>query len=562
MRVISFAVLMVLAVLVLSGQKPTHTPVSVITDWTDHHLLFPESDSIARMAEVRRDPRYGFQSAKRRWSWLSRDQGQSHRDDRDGHWDRDDQASTRDWSLSLGIAGVGPQAYPSKFTFDVGATPSCTGDFVVTGISATTASSGQANIIGVNNLYSGTPAGLCGAAPTVMFAYYTAAGATGVRSSVVMSLTGSKLAFNETAGYFDVLTRPTRTTGNGTSATAAVLPGASGSGSSITRLNLNEGTTTTPFVDYLNDVAYVTTTTRVHKIAHVFNGTPAEVGTGGWPFTISGATGLSTPVFDQITKHVFFKDFNGTVRYIDDALATAVLSPTTFVLTPGTDGSSRPVIVDSTNGKVYAITNGATGSSSFVGQADTSLGTQVLVNVGDADSAGRTSFAPDFNNYYYAGTLGSAYLYAVGNDGSGNLRPALYRIGFTTGWRMNATTANGPLVLTTNSAGISSSPLTEFYNVTLARDFLFVGITNNCTNGGGGVTGGCIRSIDITNPAATAWPTTTSINSVILGAAGGTSGITVDNNSGSAQASSVYYVTMGATGGLYYLVKATQSALN
>jgi hypothetical protein len=49
-----------------------------------------------------------------------------------------------------------------------------------------------------------------------------------------------------------------------------------------------------------------------------------------------------------------------------------------------------------------------------------------------------------------------------------------------------------------------------------------------------------------------------SVNNVILSAAGGTSGITVHNSSGVAEALSVYYVTLtGRT-----LVKATEAALH
>jgi hypothetical protein len=94
--------------------------------------------------------------------------------------------------------------------------------------------------------------------------------------------------------------------------------------------------------------------------------------------------------------------------------------------------------------------------------------------------------------------------------------------------------------------------VTTFYNSRLVKDFLFVGVSDNCRSG---VTGGCIRSIDITNPAA--FPTSASVNSVILPAAGGTSGITVDNISGANGASSVYYVTLTGNS----LVKATQATL-
>jgi hypothetical protein len=48
---------------------------------------------------------------------------------------------------------------------------------------------------------------------------------------------------------------------------------------------------------------------------------------------------------------------------------------------------------------------------------------------------------------------------------------------------------------------------------------------------------------------------------VIAAAAGGTSGITVDNYSSAGEASSVYYVTLGTGAGTYTLVKSTQSAL-
>jgi hypothetical protein len=550
MRGIGFAFLMVLTVLALSGQNGKPTPVSVISDWTAQHVILPESNSFATMIQVRRDPRYWFQFLNRRLVGLSRGPAHDH---------HDGQASQRDWSVSLGGAATGPQnTYPAKYSFDVTAAPSCTADFVVTGINLA-GGAGQANIVGLNKLYTNaTGTGYCtGTGPAFMFAYNVGPGA--VYASVAMSLDGKKLAFienNGTSTYFHVLTYGT-TGSNGSRATSPAVPGTGNNGLDM-KVLLGETSTTAPFVDYLNDVAYVTTTTHVRKITGVFKGTPAAVTGGGWPVTMSGATGLSTPVFDQITKHVFYKDFNGTVYYIDDSMSPAVLSSSIFAVTSGTDGSSRPVIVDSTNGKIYAASNGATGTNSVIGQADTSLGSQVRVNVGSADSAGRSSFAPDFNNAYYAGTLGSAYLYAVGNDRTTSLRPALYRIGFVpnSNWVLSSTTHDGPVALTTTGSGttgISSSPLTEFYNVTLARDFLFVGITNHCSTG---VTGGCIRSIDITGSTMPA-----SVNAVIAAAAGGTSGITVDNYSSAGEASSVYYVTLGTGAGTYALVKSTQSLL-
>ena len=118
---------------------------------------------------------------------------------------------------------------------------------------------------------------------------------------------------------------------------------------------------------------------------------------------------------------------------------------------------------------------------------------------------------------------------------------------------LNSTTANGPrdlAVLNLSVSGITASPVTEFFNTTLGKDFLFVGVTGSCTVLLGS---GCVRSIDITS----GFPAAAAINNVFLNAAGGTGRIIVDNNSSQSQASSVYYTTLtGST-----IVKATQSAL-
>ena len=75
--------------------------------------------------------------------------------------------------FTLNIDPGGGQTFPAMFVFDVTATPSCTNDFVVMGIPSNPAAGGQANIIGLNNLYSGPAStGYCpGTGPTVKFAY-------------------------------------------------------------------------------------------------------------------------------------------------------------------------------------------------------------------------------------------------------------------------------------------------------------------------------------------------------------------------------------------------------
>jgi hypothetical protein len=572
MRGAVVAVLIVLAVLVLSGQGIgilNHTPVSVVSDWTQKHVILPQSESITAMINVSRDPRYWQQ----RWSRYTVApaaaraglQGMASLN-LQGVAGPNRPVGGRDWSITLANGTAGPQnTYPAKFTFDVTAAPSCTADFVVTGINVAGTST-QANIVGLNNLYTNTAGtGYCrpsGAPtlPTFMFAYNVGPGL--VYASVVMSLDGKKLAFIENNGantYFHVLTYKTGA-GNGTDAAHPAVPGTGNTAVDL-KVLLPEGTTTAPFVDYEHDIAYVTTynagvtTGTVRKITGVFRGTPAQVTTSGWP--IASSTPLSTPVRDAVTQRLFFRNSGGQVRYVDTAAATGAIAAPIFALTSGGDAPARPPIVDSTNGRIYAYSRGADGTYNVVGQADVALssGSQVRVDVGDVDSNARTSFTPDLNNSYYAGTLASAYLYAVGNDETSSLRPTLYRIGFGTGWKLNSTRESAHLHLTTTGTGtdgISTSPLTEFYNPTQGKDFLFVGITDHCSTG---VTGGCARSLNITSglPA--------SANTVILGATGGTSGITVDNISSQPGAASVYYLTLGVGGAGYNLVKATQALL-
>jgi hypothetical protein len=98
-----------------------------------------------------------------------------------------------------------------------------------------------------------------------------------------------------------------------------------------------------------------------------------------------------------------------------------------------------------------------------------------------------------------------------------------------------------------------ASPVTEFYNAALQRDFLFVGVTNHCIATTAGGQAGCVMALDITNGFPTVNASTTA-----LPAAGGTTAIIVDNESSVTQASNIYYATKtGAT-----LVKATQSGLD
>ena len=562
-------------------------PASLVIDWASRHVIFtdPRSESgraavdavLASPAEMRRhirsdtgvaalnanpeeatlaNPRFWQQQLRRYASAavaearakneMERDKGKE-KEERKPRHDKDEPVE-RDWSFPLNGGSGGATGSPAKFVFSVTAAPSCTNDFVVTGVNVAGAA-GQANLVGLSNLYSnpgGT--GLCaGTGPAVMFAYNIGPGS--VPSNVSLSLDGKKIAFIENNGastFFHILTWKTGA-GNGTSASAAATPGTGNTAVDV-KFPLGTAATTAPYVDYQRDVAYVTDNSGIaHKFTGVFTGTPAEVSGGGTGWPLNTGVVISTPVYDSVTRRVFVTTVNG-IRYIDDSVTPAVLSPNTFNFSPGGGNQQTPVIVDSTNQKVYAFGRNDGGANALIAQADTSLSaaSQVTTAVG-AGTANPNPRQGDFNDAYYSGNAAGAFLYVTGNRGT-NQRPVLYRIGFNAAFRMNNTTANGPLSLSSNVAGIIVSPITIFFNSTQNKEYLFVAVSGSCSPL---IPGGCIRSLDITG----GFPATVGL--VVLPTAGGTGGITVDNNSSASEAASVYFTPV--TGNT--LVKATQAAL-
>lgn len=447
------------------------------------------------------------------------------------------------------------QIFPAKYVFDVTATPSCTNDYVALGLAVPPASGGQANIVGYNNLYTGTsPAGLCtGSGPTVKFAY--ASGTGEVPGNVVLSQDGKVMAYVENlltgSSYFHVLILGT-TGSNGSSVTGAVVPGV-GNNAQDTRVLLspdggttNQSSTTSPYVSYITDTAYVTTYSAsgtgsgyVYKFKNVLagNGVPVMV----WSVAVNAIP--SSPVYDYTSNNVFFTDSSGRIDYITDTGTSPTVTYGTALAAAAT--SENPVVVDSTNQKVYATFN-TNGTNALVVQTSTTLTGTVSAAVGTGTTKYTGPYGIDFNNAFYSGT-GTPLLYVAGYNLLGV--PTLYDIGFTSGKLHTAITSSAALA----SGSADASPVTEFYNSTLAEDFLFVGVTNHCIATTGGGTAGCVMSLNITNGFPTVNAATTA-----LAATGGTSGIAVDNSSSASQASSIYYGTKTAG----TLVKATQSGLN
>jgi hypothetical protein len=470
-----------------------------------------------------------------------------------------------DGSFSFDVASTpdpgGAQTFPAKYVFDVTAAPSCANDFVAIGIPAAPAAGGQANIVGVNNLYSGGAGALCPTGPTVTFAY--ASGTGQVPAPLSISQSGKQIAYVENlatgSSYFHVLTIGT-TANEGTSATAAVVPGTGGSNAVDQRVLLspdggttNQSSTNAAFVVYTlndaSDVAYVTTYSMagsgsgyLYKIGSVFNG--AATPTILWSAAIDAVP--STPVYDAVSNTVFFTDSNGRIDYVADS---GTSPPVVYgaVVAAGTT-SENAVVVDSIGQMVYASFN-SNGTNAIIVQAPiANMASFVSVPVGKGSTIYTSPYEPDFNNAFYTRS-GTPLLYVAGTDTTTGTIPTLYSVGFNGSGVMNSS-AGSSAALATGMA--DSSPVSEFYDAALEKDYLFVGVTNNCAATTFGGTAGCVMSLDIT----TGFPSVTAA-STALPATGGTSGIVVDNDSSLTQASNIYYATKtGAT-----LVKATQQGL-
>ncbi|HET6929642.1 MAG TPA: hypothetical protein VFI45_04925, partial [Candidatus Acidoferrum sp.] len=493
-----------------------------------------------------------------------------------------------DWSMSLlagGKAGAG--VYPAKFTFDINATPSCTNDYVAFTTSLA-GSSTQPSIIAFDELYStqGSTGGFCNQnGPSVKWAYNTGTGT--VLTSPVLSGDGTKIAYVETAaagatlhilkwkpgaaatvqGTLNAPATPDTTLAAG--AAWSTCPAANSCVANIAFGTATPDTRSSPFYNYGTDELYVGDDSgNVHKFTGVFGGTPAEAG-APWPVLTNGNKNiLSSPVFDSASSKVFVGDSGGLLFSISSTgvvvTSNRIAFRSGFVDAPIVDSSAGTVYVfgsantnaNSTNAAVWQFSTGfAAGSSGNGAVTGTQLGSGI-------PSAGNTFFDGSFDNIYFtSANAGSptGNLYVCGNPG-GNA--TLYRIPIAA----NVVGTPSAMATAMSTASTICSPITEVSNGT--TDWIFVSVQASpnllppisCP----ALASGCVMSFNVT---AGTTPTATTATAA---AAGGTSGIVIDNVSASAQASSLYFTylsnsAIGATcngvTGVGCAVKLTQSGL-
>lgn len=496
------------------GSNPGH---GFPQDWSEHNILF-SLDGLARVPNViNEEPRVQHQLMQR-----FRAPNSNPFRSVDAVSDTSSVIThQRDWSVSLGKGRLAANMFPAKFSFDPGAPPSCANDYVVYGLSTAGATGAQANLVAFNNLYSGT-GGLCGAAPTVMFAYNITTSAGGkIVTSPVISADGKKIAFVESLGTSAVFHVLTWTAGQGGITTAAAPTAMT----SLTYSAANTDTTSAPWVDYGSDTAYVGADHGVvYKITGVFRGTPALAGSP-WPVTVASSFRISNPVLDSHLGLLMVGARNGNLYQINTttgAIASIII---------GAHGGVNPgviaaPVVDVTNGTTFVV-SANDGTSGVIVEVDTSTLIQLSkarVGIGAKSGTPLSILQPAFSNDYYTNpTTGTVHLCGTG---AADTTPWQYSFGFT-GRTMKTVPAFSHQLLTSTAATCSN--WTEFFNPNIngGTDFYFFGLNQDCS---GAFSSGCVvaRTTDAA-PLVTA-PIT-----------GGPSGIVVDNYSTAGQASSIYF---------------------
>ena len=556
-------------------------------DWTHRHLIFstPTDKSLAELMELNNNPRFVLQQLQR--SRLSAHvpatisaqedlsaNGVVHRT----------VPPHRDWAFSLGGGSVAQNMYPAKYSFNINDTPNCITDYVAYGLNVA-GSSSQANLVALNELYSGTGGGFCGrTVPSVYWAYNVTTKTGGkVTTSPVLSFDGNEVIFVESStsgGSVLHILRWNASDGGTVSApktpTQSQTSFGACTGSSSCLVNIALGTAaanittySSPFYDYADDVVYVGDDTGVlYRVTPVLGaGTPVVT-----KLTVSSGNALSGPVYDSTSGNIFVGA--GTSLWAVKASTFTLQTHPSLQVGDSSCNTANNIlfdspIVDSSDGWVYEwATTGTDDTHTVVVQAHTS-GTNspsgsswsaaATANVGEGDTTCNSTakfptWTPNFDNTYYNGTLTSGHLWVCGRSNSSSA-PELWEIPTSgTGGLFGTPSASGVINATLHA---ECSPMTEIFNTTSSTDYLFFGeglagsfgSLYGFTLGSGTVT--AIMGSPITYPSAT----------------GGTSAIVMDNVSSVSQASSIYFTTLatsttvcGSTSA-YCAVKLTQAGL-
>jgi len=556
------------------AQQNQSPHVGLVDDWSHHHVIFSNPGTLEdAMMNGRReawqrivnDPRYRMQQVRRNAAFSQQASiprfgfpGPPGPPEGSpvypifGNGSPKKNPLHTDWAVQIVGGSGGPaylNVYPAKYTFSPVAAPSCKNDFVVFVTGVTGNSTQAANIFGFNNLYASTCAAT-GSIPTTLFAYFIGTGK--LETSPALSLDGTKVAFVESitgGSKFHVLTMDkSGSSGNGTAFNSPAAPcTVNGVKSCSTNTAVDTNVTMSgavmvtrspPFVDYSGDIAYVGDDAgKLHKFTGVFTGTPAEAGSP-WPFTVASGVTLSGPVFDSGTSQNILVGGSDGKLYCVTKAGAACSTPSITVGSGTSPAILDTPILDSTTERVLTEANSNT--NAVLTETTPALG--AAINLTTVGGSGTDLYSPAFDNAYYT-SGGTGNLYFCGNV-AGAATPELYQIPISNGI-VGTPKAVFQLVNTNDTgASVDCSPLTEFFNSTQNIDYLFLSVkehgfntgTPNCQDNT------CLMSFILPTTSPFTFPTTAK-STLAGGSLGplGTSGMIVDNDSGTTGTSQIYF---------------------
>ena len=476
-----------------------------------------------------------------------------------------------DWSVSLENGFVPANQFPAKYQFGIGA-EDCNSDYVVFGLTVTSGT--QANLVGVNNLYTEGFPPCNGGSPWVAFAYNTVTQTGGqIATSPVLSLDGTKVAFVEStagASYFHVLVLPnpipTPPSQVGTvlspqTPTTCTTPTTVGCMTTLLIENTATNSNSSPWVDYGSDTAYVGADNGLlYKITPVFGGgAPALVSDpSNWPVTVSAAsqsnTVLTAPIVDTNAGNIFLGDGYGYLYSVSLAAPGGTYAAQSTIgwvgHGPGTGIVDPPIVVNDpanpTTDQVFAFT----GCSNVLGiggaitqvpanfTSSTAITTGNTVDLGsgtgDGDCTTGNARAGAFDNAFWVNGTTSGHLIACGFVQAGGVpsNRQMYMFPFASGIITSPATST---FVINNTLGDECAPLTEFFNGTSDRVFFGVGLSD------GFVESSAITT-SLSTPTCASFPSSTCATTPA--ALGGTSGIIIDNQVSNG-GMNIYFSTLG-----------------
>jgi hypothetical protein len=625
-QIVFGATLLLLVTGTLCAQDALPIPTSSTTrfggprDWSNRHVIYTRNGSFEDMLKLRDDPRFmhsillHYMREHPNQSGLSANAGLNETGLDENSLSADtygaktqelermlpwgpirfphikpsrNKNSKVDWSVSLGpTAGMAIGESPAVYTYNY-ATPSCSaltaappvvGDFIVYTINAvpSTAVPGQANLVGLTNLYTaGDGTGFCsGTGPSFLFSY--AIGTGGSPLSPVLSLDGTRVAWIEnrtaTDSYLHITTwvanqgisaTDPATGVTGTFSNGTCTPAGSSCDDAIEYTNatypgcpaayIAGNGHSDLYVDYSSDAGFISANNGLlYHIKNIFSTTT----TPSVDFCIpvnptfeppsKNSTAMSGPVYDLLLKEVFITDSEKIYAYTVNAASFTAAAPASFKFGNSYNYQTGPgPLLDAFNGYLYVFSTDDTAGGTSVTQIPTSLatGSGVLVGLGNkSTNANQILFYGAFdNNYYNNGPKSAAStLYTCGTDSTTTAQD-LFAISFSPATGLANTTPamsyNRNVNLNGTTPGLCS-PITEFFDGTTDRIFVGMGMPGAAT-GTNIVTMWNVTS-QLTSASAT--PSASATNYF-----GGTSGISADNNaSGTAQAQSIYFSTEAA----------------